>query len=284
MKLKIIFLIALFLSLTSCVSESEHNKLEEEKIAIEQERDSLKKVIDDIKFGAPNLLADGKKFFEAKDYSGARQKLEELVKRHSDLPESIESKRIIIILNEEELWNKAVTLDEIADTEKYINNYPNGKYFSKAKINLQDLKRKNEKKEYDNAVVENNSSVWNKFLNDYPNNSNVSQIKEKIIRLEVDEIMGDRQTGKMPESTQYSSGYSSNSKIEVTNDTGCELTVRYSGVEAKSISIASGRTAVVYLLSGNYKVAASACGSNYAGQQNLSGDYGSKFYISRSRY
>lgn len=284
MKSKIILFFAFISTLTSCVSESEHNRLEDEKVAIEKERDSLKKVIEDIKFGAPNLLADGKKFFEANDYTAARQKLEELVKRHSDLPESIEAKRIIILLNEEDMWNKAITSEVIADTEKYISNYPDGKYSSKAKINLQDLKIKNEQKDYDNAIAENSSSTWNKFLKDYPNNPKASEIREKIIRLEVDEIMGDKQTGRMPESIQYSSSYSSQSKIEVTNDTGCELTVRYSGTQAKSISIASGSTAVVYLSSGSYRVAASACGSNYAGQQSFTGNYGSKFYISRTRY
>ena len=40
MKSKIILFFTLMLSLTSCVSEAELNKIEDEKMAIEKERDS----------------------------------------------------------------------------------------------------------------------------------------------------------------------------------------------------------------------------------------------------
>jgi hypothetical protein len=50
------------------------------------------------------------------------------------------------------------------------------------------------------------------------------------------------------------------------------------------IEIPSGGTSTVYLSSGTYKIAASACGANYAGTESLSGSYGSTFYISRTRY
>ena len=90
---KIIFMaLAASALFCSCVSQSEHDKIIAEKNAIEQERDKLKQELEDIKFGAPNLLADGKKFYEAKDFTQARQKFQMLVDKHSDMPQSIQTR------------------------------------------------------------------------------------------------------------------------------------------------------------------------------------------------
>lgn len=122
------------------------------------------------------------------------------------------------------------------------------------------------------------------FLEDYPNYKDANAIRDKIIRLEVDEIMGNRNTGQMPTFNQNGYSISSASSVEITNNTGCSLTVRYSGVDVKMIEIPQGGTRRVTLSSGIYKVAASACGENYAGTENLSGSYSSTFYIETRRY
>ena len=86
---------------------------------------------------------------------------------------------------------------------------------------------KNEVKEYENAIAENSSITWKKFLKDYPNNSKVSEIREKIIRLEVDEIMGDKQTGRMPESIQYTEYFDNGGHYDWHQDIGPgELSIR----------------------------------------------------------
>jgi hypothetical protein len=139
-------------------------------------------------------------------------------------------------------------------------------------------------KAYDAASNQNTSYSWKKFLEDYPNHDEASVIRKRIIRLEVDEISGDRETGQMPTFNQYGSSYSSNSSVQITNNTGCELTVRYSGPDVEMIIIPEGGTRSVYLSSGNYKIAASACGANYAGTDSLHGEYGSTFYIRTTRY
>ncbi len=59
---------------------------------------------------------------------------------------------------------------------------------------------------------------------------------------------------------------------------------RYSGPDVKMVTISAGSSQTVYLSSGSYRVAASACGSNYGGSEDLHGKYGSSFYISHSRY
>lgn len=244
----------------------------------------MKAELEEIKFGAPNLLADGKKFFEAKEFSKAREKFQMLLNKHSDLPQSIEAKKYLATIDENELWQEASQSDDISISEKYISLYPKGRYISKANARKEELKILNMQKAYDNAVIENSSYAWKSFLEDYPNHRNASAIRDKIIRLEVDEIMGDRNTGQMPSFNQYGFSSSSYSTVEITNNTGCSLTVRYSGVDVKMIEIPQGGTRRVNLSSGTYKVAASACGANYAGTENLSGSYSSSFYIETRRY
>lgn len=281
---RILIFLTVALALSSCVSESEHQRIVDEKNALSIENQNLKNELEEIKFGAPNLLSDGKKFYQAKDFSQARQKFQILVEKHPDMPQSIEAKKYLANIDEEELWQNALISEDISNTEDYISKYPKGKYISNAISRKNELKKLNMQKAYDEAVNSNSSYAWKRFLDEYPDHPNKSSIKEKIIRLEVDEILGDRETGRMPSFDNYSTSYSSNSSVEITNNTGCNLTVRYSGVEAKMIEIPSGGTRTVYLSSGTYKIAASACGANYAGTESLHGSYGSTFYISRTRY
>jgi len=276
--------VILILSITACVPESEHNKVVSERNELAIKNDSLKKELDGIKFGAPNLLSDGKVFFEAKEFVKAKEKFQALVDQHPDMPQTLEAKKILLILDDEISWIKASNSNKIEIVENYLQNYPKGKHTAKAKAIKSELKTLNLKQEYDNASAQNTSSAWKKFLENYPNHPKASAIKKKIIRLEVDEILGNSKTGEMPASQQYGNGHSSNSSVEIKNDTGCELTVRYSGPDVKKITISAGQSQTVYLSSGSYKVAASACGSNYGGNEDLHGKYGSSFYIRRSRY
>jgi len=271
--------------LVSCVSQDKYYTVNSEKNALQKEKDSLQKELDEIKFGAPNLLADGKKFFGAKDYLNAKEKLSLLVQKHSDRPESAEARQIIIVIDEEHLWNTALNSSNIHDTENYITNYRNGKYILTAKRRMRELKIANERAAYENALSQNSSSVWKSFVSQYPHRSDIAEIQRRIIKCEVDEIMGDRETGQLPTSNLVSNGdYSPSSSISITNDTGCELTVRYSGTDVIMIEIPVGRKRSVNLTSGSYRIAASACGANYAGTEELQGSYSSRYYISRALY
>lgn len=281
---KYIYLFLLSIFLSACVSESDHQKVVDERNSLSIENENLKTELEEIKFGAPNLLSDGKQFYDAKDFSKATEKFQTLVEKHPDMPQTIEAKKYLANIDEEEQWQSALNSEEISYTEDYIEKYPKGKYISKANSRKNEIKQLNMQKAYDDASNSNSSYAWKRFLEDYPNHKNANSIKEKIIRLEVDEILGDRETGQMPSFNNYGSSYSANSSVEITNNTGCKLTVRYSGPDARVIEIPTGGTRKVHLSSGSYKIAASACGANYAGTENLQGSYGSTFYISTSRY
>jgi len=88
----------------------------------------------------------------------------------------------------------------------------------------------------------------------------------------------------LPSFAQTNSGYSSTSSVTIKNDTGYELTVRYSGPSVTMISIPRGGSKTTSLSSGSYKIAASAGGLHYGGRESLSGNYSSSYYISTTRY
>lgn len=273
----ILIAISTVVFLTSC-------GLDSERIKAEQERDALAKELEEIKYGAPSLLSDAKKFFQAGDLENAKTKIQELQSRHFDRPEAAEAKLIMKDIEEQETWNNALSSEELYATNTYINKYPNGKYRTEAIARLAELKIANEAKAFQNAQNFNSPRVWKQFLSDYPNHPEANSIREKIIDLEVNEIFGDRSTGRLPSFDRIGGGYSSTSSISIENDTGCELTVRYSGPDKRIIEIPVGETRRISLSSGSYRIAASACGANYAGTEQLYGNYSSSYYISRTRY
>ncbi|MCP9748413.1 hypothetical protein [Lacihabitans sp. CS3-21] len=68
--------------LSSCVSETEHQEVINEKVSLSVENENLKTELEEIKFSAPNLLAEGKIFFEAKEFSKSRDKFQTLFEKH----------------------------------------------------------------------------------------------------------------------------------------------------------------------------------------------------------
>lgn len=268
----------LVFQLSSCVSQDRYDN-------VVAENESNKRELYNLKFGAPILLSESKDFIASKNYEAARKKIDVLLKEHPESVQSAEARQLLLTLNEEEAWSSALTTNAPYMCEDYLRNYPSGKYTAEAKKRLTSLREAEEESAFANATQQKSSTVWRSFLESHPNRKDAAEIKRLIIALEVDEIMGSAETGKLPtsEKTNYDT-YSSSSQITISNETGCELVVRYSGSDIKMISIPVGATETVSLSSGDYRVAASACGSNYGGVEELQGNYSSRYYIVRSRY
>jgi len=134
--------------------------------------------------------------------------------------------------------------------------------------------------------VKNSFSIYDikQFIKENPNHEKIAELEKRIIDLEVENIFNDANTGQMPSSEKISYGNSKISEISITNDTSCDLTIRYSGPESKLITISPNRTKSINLKSGSYRIAATACGYNYAGSESLNGDYTSSYYITTTRY
>ena len=262
----------------SCVSKDKYDELA-------RENESLHNELNGIKYGAPAMLSDAKKFLNSKDFINSKTKLEAIVQKYPDLPVAAEAKLLLNEVNEELIWSNAINSDEIISTETYISRYPNGRYQSAATKRISALKANNEIKDYNSALSANSSQAWKAFKNKYPNRTDISDIETRIIQIEVNEIYDNSETGRLPPSTSIGyNSHSTSSSVNITNDTGCELVVRYSGPSVKIITIASRQTSTVYLENGSYRIAASACGSNYAGSESLTGEYSSRYYIITSRY
>lgn len=185
---------------------------------------------------------------------------------------------------DDDAFQHAQSLNTIDAYENYAESYKNGNHYWEAKKIISQIKKEQEKEAYEYAQRINSSYTWEKFISDYPNHWNKKDIEKKIIQLKVDEILRDKNTGELPTFSQTNFGYSSSSQVSITNDTGHELTVRYSGPTVTMIVIPIGRTRTTYLKSGSYKIAASAGGLHYAGTESLSGNYSSKYYITTSSY
>lgn len=137
---------------------------------------------------------------------------------------------------------------------------------------------------YEDAIVTNSIFDLKEYIDKNPNHENIDLLNKRLIDLEVERIYKDRNTGEMPSSERIGSSNSSVSSVSISNDTSCELIIRYSGIDSKMISIPANQTRSLSIQSGSYRITASACGYNYAGSESLSGDYTSSYYISSSSY
>jgi hypothetical protein len=135
---------------------------------------------------------------------------------------------------------------------------------------------------YEEAIVTNSIFDLKEYINKNPSHENIDLLNKRLIDLEVEKIYNDKNTGEMPTSEKIGSYNSTTSTVSISNDTSCELIIRYSGIDSKMISIPANQNRSLSIQSGSYRITASACGYNYAGSESLSGDYSSKYYISTS--
>lgn len=96
---KIIYGLAIAGILTSCVSQSDHDK-----VVAENER--LKAELEECMHGAEKLIANVEKAYSEKDYSAARQNIELLYEKHPESPKNNDFKILLKKIEKEELAEK----------------------------------------------------------------------------------------------------------------------------------------------------------------------------------
>jgi hypothetical protein len=285
--MKLINLALLFtfsISLYSCVSQDDYNK-------VQQENSLLKEELEDMKFGSDRLLKQATDYFNNNQLDSAEAKLNLLISKHNETKEAQEGRKMLAKLSSARIqledltsWKSAEVSKDISTVESYINSHPNGKYLALASQKIRTLKKENEQTAYNNAVSINTPYVWTKFIKDYPDRYDIEEIKKNIINAEIAEIRNSSNVSSLPSSYQTDNGYSENSSINITNNTGYLLTVRYSGPDVTSISIPAGGTRTVYLTSGTYQVGATAGSASCIGTESLHGTYSSSYTIRTSTY
>jgi len=229
------------------------------------------------------------------------------------------AKERIRILSEDDVWANADGSNVFSILRDYKNVYPDGKYVASATNQMNSIANEkwsiisestsiddffDFKRTYNGAgkIKEANARIqelyndwdwvreqdtlqaYNRFLERFPNHPKRKWIEKRIIDLEVQAIAAGEH-GELPGAQPLASGGTVNT-VEVKNNTGYELTVRYSGPNSKKLVIPEGQTQSVTLPKGNYKVAASVNASrvtNYYGTRSMQGGrYSSSFHITTS--
>ncbi len=131
----------------------------------------------------------------------------------------------------------------------------------------------------------NSVAAYQRHLELYPNSPYRAEVEKRIIDLEVAAILASN-PGQLPPSVLLGPASSSMTlaEINVQNDTGYELTVRYSGTESRKLVLPRNGKQTVHLPPGRYTVTASADKArnvqSYAGTKTLeAARYEDQYYV-----
>ncbi|MCL4786899.1 MAG: hypothetical protein KJ070_08930 [Verrucomicrobia bacterium] len=131
----------------------------------------------------------------------------------------------------------------------------------------------------------NTIAAYQRHLELYPNSPYRAEVEKRIIDLEVAAILASN-PGQLPPSVLLGPANSSMTlaEVNVQNDTGYELTVRYSGTESRKLVLPRNGKQTVRLPPGRYTVTASADKArdvqSYAGTKTLeAGRYEDQYYV-----
>lgn len=191
-------------------------------------------------------------------------------------------------INEEKtvlpIWNKTLQIGTYQAFAEFLRNYPKSSYAKQAQDNLDKI----ESAEWEKATRTNTIRGYQTFKSKFPNSDYVEVAEKRIIDLEVDKIF-DGDYGMLPPLNKDSyGGYKSTNSVEIYNNTGYNLTIRYSGSESKKIVLYPKQRLTTTLPNGIYRITASVNAANvrnYAGNETLSGgNYSSEYYIITTRF
>jgi len=226
-------------------------------------------------------------------------------------------------LMESGIWKDAQSQNELSRIRTYQSLYPDGKFTKSASALVSDIADQdwsnviksrspeailrftenfpetNHRSQADELLTEwhndpawvdsqNSIAAFERFIAQNPNSQQRKYFEKRIIDIEVADIAAGEH-GKLPQSQPVNSWArtkSAISEVEIKNSTGYEITIRYSGSDSQKVVISAGKSAIVNLPSGSYKVTASANAArvtNYYGEEELTGGrYSSEFYIQSS--
>ena len=200
------------------------------------------------------------------------------------------------------LWER--TLNS-ADYDYYVENVPERSYINQEHFvaardtlnkreeklrNIEETKEeskwKTDPEAWANALQFNTAASYKKYIERYPNGTKIKNAEKLFIDKEVDNVFeGDH--GALPSMDKTSQNKGKNSSVSVYNNTSYNLTLLYSGIESKSITISSHSREKISLKSGKYRIAASVDGNvrSFAGNETLTGGtYDVQYYIVTTRY
>jgi outer membrane protein assembly factor BamD (BamD/ComL family) len=182
--------------------------------------------------------------------------------------------RIVTIADAQ--WAKISMSRSVPAINAFLADYPETSMRHAAEQRVQQLYD-----DWDWVREQDTLAHFQRFVARHPDHPERAWIDKRIIDLEVKEIAAG-EYGELPPAQPLRIG-GATATVEVDNQTGYELTVRYSGPDSKKLIIPKGATQSVSLPPGDYQVAASVSAANvrnYYGKDTMrGGQYSSSFYI-----
>lgn len=208
--------------------------------------------------------------------------------RTREITESVRA-RIAEIEEQEELrlWNeKYASSTDLAELEGFVSRK---KFSSKAVRKL--LSKRLDELYGDFLAVSrlNTKSAYEKFLSKNPNSEFAAKARERVVDFEVAEIAkGKHGDFSMSEPRKNFYSPSDEAKIELENQTGYTITVRYSGPKSLKEEIPPYGRRSVSVPPGRYKIAVTTVQPRvrpfYGENEIKAGEYRESFYISSYRF
>lgn len=154
--MKYLFFLAL-LFLSGCeFSRNQYEDLKTENSILKRRIDSLNNEINDLKFGSKNLLEDAKLKSKGNDFIQAKSILNTLISKYPDSKEASPAKTLLKTVRpkaESQLFNNAVSGQDIELLKNYTTEYPKGKYYKQAKNLIQQYQKKASRSNYNSAAT-----------------------------------------------------------------------------------------------------------------------------------
>lgn len=178
--MKKILLFTIMLLMSSCVLDSEYQK-------VIKENQKLKDEIEEIKYGIPTLLEEAQTFFRIGNFLESKNRIDTLMKKYPTAVETIMAKKMLPAIEEELLWNKINEQNDLVLVQKYERKYPKGKYNKDIKNKKNEILLQIDKEAYERATNSNNHNV-KKVLTVEEQQSPISLIIMDDLRQEAEQL------------------------------------------------------------------------------------------------
>lgn len=209
--------------------------------------------------------------------SPSQEQIEDFLKKNPGAPEKIitEARALLAELAQAD-WKRLSTQGSVEEIQEFLEKFPGtpNRFALETRLDhfFNDWKWVREQDSLEH---------YQRFISRFPQHPFAKWMEKRIIDLEVADIAaGDH--GKIPPVEAQKVG-GATAEIEAKNDTGYELTLRYSGPDSVKLVIPAGKTGKATLPPGRYQVAgsvAAASVNNYYGSEEMEGGYYSwNFYI-----
>lgn len=130
------------------------------------------------KEGYEGAMKLGKLALEAKQFNNALAQFKTALSHKANDDEAL---ALVLVSEEEIMWEKALNSTYVEDTEKYADTYPYGKYITPAKSSINSSYISIAKKYSQTGNESGMVDMHNRYVNRFPNDANIMEIKSLLL-------------------------------------------------------------------------------------------------------